>query len=61
MLLSALSMFGYVAAITYTTPDGHRVDGFSADIETRAQGVNVAPDTARATLTMSVTSGLSLA
>lgn len=37
-----------VAAITYTTPDGHRVDGFSADIETRAQGVNVAPDTARA-------------
>ena len=39
---------GRVAAITYTTPDGHRVDGFSADIETRAQGVNVAPDTARA-------------
>jgi hypothetical protein len=37
-----------VAAMTYTTPDGHRVDGFSADIETRAQGVNVAPDTARA-------------
>ncbi|MEY2478965.1 MAG: hypothetical protein QOG87_4280 [Actinomycetota bacterium] len=37
-----------VAAITYTTPDGHRVDGFSADIETRGQGVNVAPDTARA-------------
>lgn len=37
-----------VAAIGYTTPDGHRVDGFSADIETRSQGVNVAPDTARA-------------
>jgi hypothetical protein len=37
-----------LAAITYTTPDGHRVDGFSADIETRAQGVNVAPDTAHA-------------
>jgi hypothetical protein len=37
-----------VAAITYTTPDGHRIDGFTADIETRAQGVNVAPDTARA-------------
>ncbi|MEY2569445.1 MAG: hypothetical protein QOE35_3974 [Actinomycetota bacterium] len=37
-----------VAAITYTTPDGQRVDGFSADIETRSQGVNVAPDTARA-------------
>ena len=36
------------AAISYLTPDGHRVDGFSADIETRAQGVNVAPDTARA-------------
>jgi hypothetical protein len=35
-------------AIGWTTPDGHRVDGFSADIETRAQGVNVAPDTARA-------------
>jgi hypothetical protein len=37
-----------MAAITYLTPDGHRIDGFSADIETRAQGVNVAPDTARA-------------
>jgi hypothetical protein len=37
-----------MAAITWTTPDGHRIDGFSADIETRAQGVNVAPDTARA-------------
>jgi hypothetical protein len=37
-----------VAAITYTTPNGHRIDGFSADIETRGQGVNVAPDTARA-------------
>jgi hypothetical protein len=37
-----------LAAIHYRTPDGHRIDGFSADIETRAQGVNVAPDTARA-------------
>jgi hypothetical protein len=35
-------------AIGYTTPDGHRVDGFSADIETRAQGVNVRPETALA-------------
>ena len=35
-------------AISYTTPDGHRVDGFSADIETRAQGVNVRPETALA-------------
>jgi hypothetical protein len=35
-------------AIGYTTPDGHRVDGFSADIETRSQGVNVRPDTALA-------------
>lgn len=25
-------------AITYTTPDGHRIDGFSADIETEAEG-----------------------
>ena len=37
-----------VAAISYTTPDGHRLDGFSADIETRAQGVRVTPENARA-------------
>ena len=37
-----------VAAITYTTPDGHRMDGFSADIETRAQGVKVTPENAKA-------------
>ena len=37
-----------VAAITYVTPDGHRLDGFSADIETRSQGVKVTPESARA-------------
>ena len=37
-----------VAAITYTTPDGHRLDGFSADIETRSQGVQITPENARA-------------
>ncbi|MEW6477219.1 MAG: hypothetical protein AB1679_33620 [Actinomycetota bacterium] len=29
------------AAIAYTTPDGHRMDAFSADIETRHEGVNI--------------------
>jgi hypothetical protein len=29
------------AAIAYTTPDGHRIDAFSADIETRHEGVNI--------------------
>lgn len=28
-------------AISYTTPDGHRVDAFSADIETPSEGVNL--------------------
>lgn len=28
-------------AITYTTPDGHRIDGFSADIETEAEGTQI--------------------
>ena len=28
-------------AIGYTTPDGHRMDAFSADIETRHEGVNI--------------------
>ena len=28
-------------AITYTTPDGHRIDGFAPDIETRGEGVNI--------------------
>ena len=30
-----------VAAIAYTTPDGHRIDAFSSDIETRREGVNI--------------------
>ncbi|MBW3537428.1 MAG: peptidoglycan-binding protein [Actinobacteria bacterium] len=30
-------------AITYTTPDGHRIDGFAPDIETRGEGVNIGP------------------
>ncbi|MGH9149568.1 MAG: peptidoglycan-binding domain-containing protein, partial [Acidimicrobiales bacterium] len=29
-----------LAAIRYTTPDGHRVDGFSADIESTSEGTN---------------------
>jgi hypothetical protein len=28
-------------AITYTTPDGHRIDGFSPDIETEAEGTQI--------------------
>lgn len=35
-----------LAAITYTTPGGHRIDGFAADIELRSMGVNITPDTA---------------
>jgi peptidoglycan hydrolase-like protein with peptidoglycan-binding domain len=35
-----------LAAINYTTPDGHRVDGYSADIELRSMGVNITPQTA---------------
>jgi hypothetical protein len=30
-----------VAEIAYTTPDGHRIDAFSSDIETRSEGVNI--------------------
>lgn len=30
-----------LAAINYQTPDGHRIDGFTADIETRSEGVNI--------------------
>jgi hypothetical protein len=37
-----------VAAITYRTPDGQALDGFTADIETRSEGVNITPDTGRA-------------
>lgn len=29
-----------LAAITYRTPDGHRIDGFAPDIETKHEGVN---------------------
>ena len=36
-----------VQAITYLTPDGHRVDGYAADIELRSMGVNITPATAR--------------
>jgi hypothetical protein len=28
-------------AIRHTTPDGHRIDGFAPDIETRGEGVNI--------------------
>lgn len=35
-----------VAAIRYLTPDGHRVDGYAADIELPSMGVNVTPATA---------------
>ena len=33
-------------AISYTTPSGHRIDGFSADIELRSMGVKISPETA---------------
>ncbi|HLF40794.1 MAG TPA: peptidoglycan-binding domain-containing protein, partial [Acidimicrobiia bacterium] len=36
------------AAINYATPDGHRMDGFSADIETASEGVNLTPEGALA-------------
>jgi Putative peptidoglycan binding domain len=36
------------AEIDYTTPDGHRIDAFSADIETAAEGVNLTPEGAAA-------------
>jgi hypothetical protein len=32
-------------AAHYTTPEGHRIDGFAADIEFRSMGVNLSPDT----------------
>lgn len=35
-------------AIKYGTPDGHRIDGFAADIEFRSMGVNITPHTAAA-------------
>ena len=33
-----------VEAISYATPDGHRMDAFSADIETASEGVSLAAD-----------------
>ena len=35
-----------VAAISYMTPSGHRLDGFSPDIETVAEGVWLTPESA---------------
>lgn len=35
-------------AIKYGTPDGHRIDGFAADIEFRSMGVDITPFTAAA-------------
>ena len=35
-------------AITHTTPGGHRIDGFVADIETRSEGTNLSVDAVRA-------------
>jgi hypothetical protein len=35
-------------AIRYRTPTGHAIDGFTADIETRGEGVNITPATATA-------------
>ena len=35
-----------VAAIIYTTPGGHRIDGFTADIERPAQGTHLTPGNA---------------
>ncbi len=37
-----------VAAITYTTPTGDRIDGFAADIETPAEGTNLTAEGAAA-------------
>jgi putative peptidoglycan binding protein len=34
--------------IDYTTPDGHRIDAFSADIETGSEGVSLTPEAAAA-------------
>ena len=36
------------AMIEYRAPGGHRIDGFSADIETESEGTRVSPDVARA-------------
>ena len=34
--------------IRHTTPSGHKIDAFSADIETRAEGTRISPEAARA-------------
>ncbi|MGI8685987.1 MAG: peptidoglycan-binding domain-containing protein [Acidimicrobiales bacterium] len=36
-----------VQAITYLTPDGHRVDGYAADVELRSMGVNITAQTGK--------------
>jgi hypothetical protein len=36
------------AAIRYTTPDGHRIDGFAPDIETKHEGTNESIENIRA-------------
>ncbi len=36
-----------VQAITYLTPDGHRVDGYAADIELQSMGVNITAQTGK--------------
>ena len=35
-----------LAAIRHTTPDGHRIDGFAADIETHTEGTRLTPESA---------------
>lgn len=35
------------AMIRYTTPSGHRIDAFSPDIESRAEGTRLTPEAAR--------------
>jgi len=37
-----------VAAVNYRTPSRHRIDGFAADVETRAEGTAVSPEAATA-------------
>jgi hypothetical protein len=37
-----------VEAIAYTTPDGHRIDGFSSDMESPSEGVDMTPENALA-------------
>ena len=36
-----------VQAITYLTPDGHRVDGYAADVELQSMGVNITAATGK--------------